>query len=67
MNETQTYTVREFARLLGISGTSAYAAAHTGEIAGVPVIRIGTRMVIPRAAADRVLRGELSAAEPMPA
>ena len=60
-NESHTYTVRQFARLLGISSGTAYAAARTGRLAGVPVIFVGARMVIPRAAADRVLRGEVSA------
>ena len=60
--ERRTYSVGEFARLLGISRGFAYACAGAGEIAGVPVIRVGTRMVIPRAVADRVLSGEAQAA-----
>lgn len=60
MNDTRlTYDVPEFARLLGVSRTFAYAEARKGSIGGVRVIRIGSRMVVPRVAADRVLRGEL--------
>ncbi len=55
----KTYSVRQWAALLGVSPGFAYQQAKTGNIAGVPVIRVGTRMVVPREVADRVLRGEL--------
>jgi excisionase family DNA binding protein len=56
-DERRTYDVEEAARLLGIGRTAAYEAARDGEIAGVRVIRIGRRMLVPREALDRVLRG----------
>jgi len=48
-------TVPEVAKLLGISKQSAYNAVARGEIA---VLRIGKRFLVPRAAMERVLRGE---------
>lgn len=60
MSERATYSVPEWAKRLGISKQLAYQHARaSGEIAGVPVICIGKRMVLSREAADRVLRGEL--------
>jgi excisionase family DNA binding protein len=53
-----TYTVDETAKLLGIGRNQCYAAAGSGAIAGVKVIRVGNRMLIPKAALDRVLAGE---------
>ncbi|HEY7066803.1 MAG TPA: helix-turn-helix domain-containing protein [Chloroflexota bacterium] len=50
--ERQTLTVEETARVLGISRTSAYAAAKRGEL---PTVRIGRRYVVPRAALERLL------------
>ena len=50
-----TLTVQEAGRLLGIGRNSAYAAAATGEIAGIPVIRVGGRLVIPRAPLEALL------------
>jgi excisionase family DNA binding protein len=47
-----TMTVEEVARALGISRAFAYEAVHRGEI---PHIRIGRRMLVPRAALARVL------------
>jgi excisionase family DNA binding protein len=47
-----TWTVREAAKLLGISADSAYEAAHRGEL---PVRVIGRRMLVPRAALLRLL------------
>jgi excisionase family DNA binding protein len=47
-----TWTVRETAKLLGISAGSAYEAAHRGEL---PVRIIGRRMLVPRAALLRLL------------
>lgn len=44
-----TVTVTEAAELLGISRNTAYEEAKTGELAGVPVIRVGRRLLIPRA------------------
>lgn len=45
-----TLTVPEAAKLLGIGRNLAYQiAADHGELAGVPIIRVGRRMVVPRA------------------
>ncbi len=45
-----TLTVPEAAQLLGIGRNLAYEiAARDGEIAGVPVIRVGRRLLIPMA------------------
>jgi len=52
--ETATYTIDESAKKLGIGRNSAYEAARKGEI---PVIKIGKRLVVPKAALDRLLKG----------
>lgn len=45
-----TLTISQAAELLGIGRNLAYeTAARDGELAGVPVIRVGRRMVVPRA------------------
>ena len=44
-----TLTIFEAARWLGISRGSAYEAARSGEIAGVVILRVGRRILIPRA------------------
>jgi excisionase family DNA binding protein len=50
-----TYTITEAAQLLGIGRSLAYQAARRGEI---KTIRIGDRLLIPRAAIDRLLADE---------
>ncbi len=50
-----TITIAEAAERLGIGKNQAYEAAHRGEI---PVIKIGKRFLVPRAAFDRMLAGE---------
>jgi excisionase family DNA binding protein len=50
--EPQTYHIEEAARLLGIGRNHAYEAAKRGEI---PAIKIGRRVLVPRAALDRML------------
>lgn len=54
-----TYTMVEAARLLGIGRTVAYEAARQGQI---PTIRVGRRLLVPRAALERMLRGDGEAA-----
>jgi excisionase family DNA binding protein len=49
-----TATVPETAQLLGVSRMTAYAAVRAGVI---PSIRIGRRVLVPRAALDRLLGG----------
>jgi len=47
-----TYKIEEAARLAGCGRNAMYDAAKRGE---VPVIRIGKRLLIPKAAFDRLL------------
>jgi excisionase family DNA binding protein len=53
--ERATYTVSEAAKVLGIGRNSAYEAIRQGQI---PSIRIGARLLVPRAALERFLAGE---------
>jgi excisionase family DNA binding protein len=53
--ERRTVTIEEAGRELGISRNGAYEAAKRGEI---PTIKIGRRILVPRAALDRLLSGE---------
>ncbi|MBI4340459.1 MAG: helix-turn-helix domain-containing protein [Chloroflexi bacterium] len=58
-DEKRTYTLEEAANLLGIGRSAAYTLAqHKGEIAGVRVLRVGGRWLLPKAPLDRVLNGE---------
>ncbi len=50
--ERLTMTVEEAARLLGIGRTAAYQAVGNGDL---PSVRIGGRILIPKAALDRWL------------
>jgi excisionase family DNA binding protein len=50
-----TTTIVEAAKRLGIGRNQPYEAAHRGEI---PVIKIGTRLLVPTKALDRLL-GEI--------
>ena len=47
-----TMTVEEAARVLGIARNTAYQAARTGDI---PAVRIGRRVIVPRAALETML------------
>ena len=49
--ERVTFTVEETAKLLGIGRQLAYDRAKTGEI---PVIKIGRRLLVPRAALEKL-------------
>jgi excisionase family DNA binding protein len=51
----RTLTVPEAAEELGISRNSAYDAIKAGEL---QAIRIGKRLLVPRAVLDRLLGGE---------
>jgi excisionase family DNA binding protein len=53
--ERRTLTIPEAAAILGVSRNTAYDAAATGEI---PVIKIGKRLLVPRAAFERMVAGE---------
>ena len=48
----RTYQIGEVAKLLGIGRNAAYEAAKRGDF---PTIRIGKRLVAPKAAIDRLL------------
>ncbi len=50
----RTYKVDEAARLLGIGRNQCYEALKRGDL---PSIRLGKRLLIPRAALDRLLDG----------
>ena len=56
-------TIEEVAAAFGIARSTAYELAKAGRLP-VPVIRLGRRMVVPRAALDRLLAGH---ADPGPA
>ena len=49
-----TISVTEAATILGIGRNQAYEAARRGDI---PTIKIGKRILVPRAALDRLLEG----------
>ena len=52
-----TLSIEEAAKALGIGRNQAYEAAHRGDI---PIIKIGKRLLVPRAAFERMLNGEVS-------
>jgi excisionase family DNA binding protein len=54
MSEKLTFTVEEAGRMLGVSRNTAYACARSGEL---PVVKLGTRLVVPKAALMRMLEG----------
>lgn len=63
-NRRLTTTIPIAARIIGVSTTTAYLAAKVGElIPGVPVLRVGRRLVVPVANLERVLGVTLSAAD----
>ena len=48
----ETLTVEEAAKVLGVGRNTAYEAVRRGEI---PSIRVGRRLVVPKAALERML------------
>ena len=52
MDQRQTYTVEETGRILGIGRNSAFQGVKAGSI---PAIRVGRRLLVPRAALERLL------------
>ena len=64
--EAQTFTVSDAAQLLGISRGLAYACANryltSGGTHGLPVVRLGRRLVVPAYQLHRILRGDLNLA-----
>jgi excisionase family DNA binding protein len=55
--ECLTVSVPEAGRLLGYSRNTAYEAVERGEL---PVIKLGRKMRVPRAAIERLLSGAAS-------
>ena len=55
--ERLVYTVAEAGKLLGLSRNLTYESIRTGQI---PSIRVGRRILIPRAALIRLLEGNYS-------
>lgn len=53
--ERATYTVEQAAALLGISRNHAYELVARGDL---PVIRLGRRLLVPKAALQKKLEGE---------
>jgi excisionase family DNA binding protein len=52
--ERRTLSLEQAARQLGISRSSAYSYASDGLI---PTIKLGTRLLVPKAAFERLMRG----------
>jgi excisionase family DNA binding protein len=50
--ECRTVKIDDAAKTLGISRNTAYEAAKSGEL---PTIKIGKRLLVPKAALDRLL------------
>jgi excisionase family DNA binding protein len=57
--ERETVNIEEVATRLGINRNTAYTLAKQGGLP-VPVIQVGRRLVVPRAALDRLLSSEAS-------
>ena len=54
--ERLTITIPEFARLAGISAGQAYALANANKL-GVPVLKFGKRICLPRKSVEQLLGG----------
>jgi len=50
--ERLTYTVEKAGKILGISRAAAYQYAKNGQL---PTIRLGTRLLVPKAALEKLL------------
>lgn len=57
-----TYTVKELAGLLGTSLNATYDAIHRGQLP-VPVFRVGSKILLPKLAVDKMLAGDAGAPE----
>ncbi len=55
--KSETVSLEQCAQQLGIGRATAYKLAKKNELP-VPVIRVGTRYLIPRRSLDRLLEGE---------
>jgi excisionase family DNA binding protein len=56
--ERRTYSIPEAGKILGISRGAAYDAAKDGSL---PTIKIGGRILVPKAVLDRMLSGDAEA------
>ena len=54
MDGRGTLTIPECAKYLGIGRSTAYELARTGRL---PVLKLGRRLLIPKAALERLLEG----------
>jgi len=54
--------LERFWRARGLSRYAVYTAARSGSVAGVPVIKVGGRLFVSAAQAERILRGDLQPA-----
>jgi excisionase family DNA binding protein len=52
-SEKLTLSIEQAGKVLGISRTLAYHMAHSG---GLPILRFGKRMVVPRRALENMLQ-----------
>ena len=59
--ERLTYSVREAAELLGLSRNSVYQGCLKGEI---PCLKVGSRILIPKAKLEGFLNGEVKRVQP---
>jgi excisionase family DNA binding protein len=59
-----TLTVAQAAKLLGISRNSAYEAAKRGQL---PILKIGSRILVPRVALEEMLTRSAAKAGTVPA
>lgn len=55
-SEQLAYSVEEAAHLLGIGRTHAYRLSREGTL---PTVRLGARVVVPRAQLERLLAGDV--------
>ncbi len=53
--EPQVYSIKQTQKILNLGRNSVYAAAKSGDI---PTIKIRGRLLVPKAALDRMLAGE---------
>ena len=58
--ERKTYSIDETSELLGLSRNTTFELARENKLP-VPVVRVGKRLLVVRAALDRFLSGEAAA------
>ncbi|MEE8550029.1 MAG: helix-turn-helix domain-containing protein [Gemmatimonadota bacterium] len=61
IQEKVVYTVLEAAELLGLGRHTAYEGVRSGVI---PSVRVGRRILVPRVALEKLLRGDGQTATP---